>query len=170
VLVGAMGSGKTTIGLPLAAALGRPFVDNDAQLLERTGSTAAAIGAQDGIDALHDAEARALLAALRSPTAAVIAAAASTITVAEVRELLGHTTFVVWLRAAPEVLAERMPRSVTRPFAAEDPARVVARQAGERDPLFAEVADISLASDRSEPAAVVSEILAKLPDDLAGNR
>jgi shikimate kinase len=170
VLVGAMGSGKSTVGFPLASALARPFVDNDAQLLERTGSTAAAIEAQNGIDALHDAEARALLAALESPIPAVIAAAASTIDVAEVREALEHSAFVVWLRAAPAVLAARMPQSTIRPFASEDPARLVARQAAERDALYADVADMAAASDRSTPAAVVEEIMANLPGDVAGNR
>ena len=41
VLVGAMGSGKTTIGVPLAAALKQRYVDNDEQLLKMTGLDAA---------------------------------------------------------------------------------------------------------------------------------
>ncbi len=170
VLVGAMGSGKTTIGVPLAAALGRPFVDNDAQLLERAGATAATIQAQDGIDALHDAEASALLAALQSATPAVITAAGSTIDVADVRAALGQSAFVVWLRAAPAIVADRMRQSTHRPFAAEDAAEVVARHARERDPRYEAAADLVVASDRSTPAAVVGEILAKLPGELAGNR
>ena len=69
-----MGSGKTTIGIPLATALHCPFVDNDAQLFQRTGTTAAELAARGGVDALHAAEAEAVRAALAAPDPSVIAA------------------------------------------------------------------------------------------------
>ncbi|MDQ1509270.1 MAG: shikimate kinase, partial [Actinomycetota bacterium] len=159
---GAMGSGKSTIGVRLAASLGRPFVDNDAQLLERAGTTAAELAAREGVDALHATEAEAVLAALDAPDASVIAAAASTITDPVVRRALKRDGFVVWLRATPAVLASRLPRSSARPFAAEEPTALVARQARERDPLFEQIADLAVASDRSRPDAVVADILEKL--------
>jgi len=155
-----MGSGKSTIGVPLAAALGRPFVDNDAQLFERTGATAAELAARDGIDALHANEAEGVLAALAASLPSVIAAAASTITDPAVRHALKQDGFVVWLRAAPATLAARLTRSGTRPFAAEEPAGLVARQARERDPLFEHTADLAVDADRATPDEVVAEILA----------
>jgi len=170
VLVGAMGSGKSTIGPPLAASLGRPFVDNDTQLFERTGATAAELAGREGGDALHAAEAEGLLAALDAPGAAVIAAAASTITEPAVRDALKRDAFVVWLRAAPAVLAARLPRSAARPFAAEEPASLVARQARERDPLFEQIADLTVESDHSPPDAVVADILEQLPRTLKHRR
>jgi shikimate kinase len=165
-LVGPMGSGKSTIGIPLAAALDRPFLDNDAQLFERTGETAADLAAREGIKALHDAEAQELLRALRSSEPSVIAAAASTINDPEVRESLPRDAFVVWLRADTQTLAARMPQSKTRPFAGEDPARVVSRQAEARDPLYAQVADLTVETDRSSPSASVALILEQLPPAL----
>jgi shikimate kinase len=166
VLVGAMGSGKSTVGAPLAAALGRPFVDNDTQLFERTGETAAELAARQGADALHTAEAESLLAALDAPDASVISAAASTVTDPAVRHALERDAFVVWLRAAPGVLAARLPRSAARPFAAEEPASLVARQARERDPLFEQVADLTVESDHAAPDAVVAHVLEQLPGAL----
>jgi shikimate kinase len=163
VLVGAMGSGKTTIGRALAVALERRFVDNDEQLFATTGMTAAALSARDGIEALHDAEARALLDALRAPGTSVIAAAASTIVDPSVRRALRRDAFVVWLRAAPATLAARMPQSATRPFGDVDPAHLVAQQSAERDPHFAEVADFTVESDHSTPDGVVTRLLANLP-------
>jgi shikimate kinase len=170
ILVGAMGSGKTTIGMSLAQLLHRDFLDNDAQLLARTGMTAADLGARQGVDTLHDAESDALLAALRAPQPSVIAAAASTIVDPAARDALEHDAFVVWLRAGPAALAARMPRSQTRPFSSEDPARVVAQQARSRDPLFAEVADLVLETDRSTPGDVVATIVERLPSELTRNR
>ena len=165
-----MGSGKTTIGVPLAICLHLAFVDNDAQLFERTGTTAAELSAREGIDALHDAEAGALLAALRAPEPAVIAAAASTITNPMVRDALAGDAFVVWLRAAPTTLAARMPQSPTRPFSSEEPSLLVTEQARARDPLFAEIADLVVESDRSTPADVVARILDALPVELQPGR
>jgi shikimate kinase len=165
-----MGSGKTTIGVPLAAALHRPFVDNDAQLLARTGSTAAALEARAGVDALHEAESEAVRAALDASEPSVIAAAASSITDPTVRSALRNDAFVVWMRADPHALAARLPGSSTRPFAKEEPAQLVARQALERDPLFEQVADLAVATDRSTPAAIVAQLLEKLPGQLKPSR
>jgi shikimate kinase len=170
VLVGAMGAGKTTIGAPLAAALDRPFVDNDEQLQARTGTTAAELAARSGIDALHAAEAEALISALAAPVPAVIAAAASTITDAAVRRALERDAFVVWVHASPGTLAARLPTSSTRPFAHVDPARLVADQARERDPLFAEVSDLAVESDAATAQVVVAEILRALPETMQASR
>src|SRR4029078_8422990 len=98
-LVGAMGSGKTTIGMPLAAALHRPLVDNDAQRLARAGATAAEAAARDGVDAMHAAEADALRAALDAPEPSVIAAAASTIAASAARTATRRATVVASSRA-----------------------------------------------------------------------
>lgn len=166
VLVGAMGSGKSTIGRRLASALGRTFLDNDDMLERRTGVTAAALADAEGTDALHRAEAATLLDALRAGPAAVVAAAASTIEDPEVRAALPASAWVVWLRADPRTLAARLPGSATRPFSRADPARLVADQARRRDPLFQSVADAEFWTDRADPGRVVADVLAALrPED-----
>lgn len=164
-----MGSGKTTIGVLLAAALVRPFVDNDAQLLARAGASAGEVAARSGMDALHAAESEALLSALTAPVPAVIAAAASTITDAAVRRALG-APFVVWVRAAPATLAARLAEPSARPFAHVDPAVLVVEQARERDPRFGEVADLAIESDVSTTREVVAAILRDLPETMQANR
>jgi dephospho-CoA kinase len=52
VMVGLMGSGKTTVGMALARRLGLPHRDSDVDLLARTGRSARAIAAADGVEAL----------------------------------------------------------------------------------------------------------------------
>jgi shikimate kinase len=160
VLVGAMGSGKTTIGRRVAAALGRPFVDNDELLQRSAGASAAEIAARDGVDALHRLEAATLLDALAGVDASVIAAAASTITDSSVRSALSQAALVVWLRADLATLAARLPGSPTRPFRDDDPARLVAEQSRERDPLFASVADVTLDTGSADAGDVVARVLA----------
>jgi shikimate kinase len=65
LLVGMMGSGKTTVARELARRTGWPMVDNDDLVRTMTAREPAAIAADDGEDALHDAEAAALAAARR---------------------------------------------------------------------------------------------------------
>jgi shikimate kinase len=167
VLVGAMGSGKTTIGRSVAAALDRPFVDNDEMLRRKVGVSAADLSERDGIDGLHRAEAAVALEALSDESPSVIAVAASTIESSEVRARLRDRAWVVWLRADPGVLAARFP-STTRPFGDRDPGGVVEEQSSLRDPLFAGVADASVETGRSDVEAVVAEVMAALRREPSG--
>ena len=164
VFIGAMGAGKTTIGRPVAGALGRPFLDNDALLEASTGESAAQLSDRDGIDALHRAEAAIVVDALRGDVPAVITAAASTITDAGVRAALAEYAWSAWLRADHATLAARLPESDERPFRTADAERLVADQAAERDALFAEVADGTFETGRSDPADVVKALLRALAE------
>ena len=157
-----MGSGKSTVGVRVAAALGREFLDNDVLLERATGMSAAALSARDGIDALHRAEAAIVLDALGSEPPAVIAAAASTITDARVRDALRERAWVVWLRADLATLAARLPESSERPFRGTDAARLVAAQAVERDTWFAEVADATFETAGTAVDEVVNALVRAL--------
>jgi shikimate kinase len=160
VLVGAMGAGKTTIGTRVAAALGRSFVDNDVALERSRGSSASELAAREGVEALHRAEAAILLDALEQPDAAVIAAAASTITDPDVRGALARRAWVVWLRADAESLVARLPGSRARPFLDDDPAHLVEEQSRERDRLFAGAADETVDTSRAAVDDVVAKVVA----------
>lgn len=162
VIIGPMGSGKTTIGRLAAARLERRFADNDTMLGQATGHTAAEIAGTDGIDALHAHEAKVLHDALDTIPPAVIAAAASTVLDPELRDRLRTEAFVIWLTATPMTLARRTVGSVTRPRLAHDPLELAERQRAERDPLFADVADLLIATDGTIQT-VVDDVVANLP-------
>jgi shikimate kinase len=167
VLVGLMGSGKTTIGSELAERLGWPFVDSDVQLRESTGRTAREIRAAQGTAALHAAEARALLDALAAPGPRVIGAAASVIEDASAREALaGPAVIAVWLRAAPAVLAERFASAAHRPIYGPDPEAVARDQARVRNPLFASINPIAVDVDHRSPPEIVEAALAAVRERL----
>ena len=157
VLVGLMGSGKTSIGKPLAARLGRRYVDNDQELQRRTGRTAREIAATDGIERLHAEEAAALLDALGREPAAVVGAAASVIESTAVREKL-RDQFVVWLDTDIDVLARKVRAKTHRPYAERDPVELLTEQYQRRAPLYEAVAAYVVHPDARSDDAVADQI------------
>jgi shikimate kinase len=158
VLIGMMGAGKTTIGRELASRTGWPVVDNDDLVRQLTGRAPAAIAGEDGEEALHVAEAAALTDALGRPAPLIIGVAGAIVERAKVRAALREAGHVVWLRARPETLRQRIGRGTDRRNEARDVTWLAAR-AGEREPLYREVADQVIDVDDMTPAQVAAEIL-----------
>ncbi|HJR86862.1 MAG TPA: shikimate kinase, partial [Acidimicrobiia bacterium] len=108
VLMGPMGSGKTTVGSIVAQRLGRPLVDSDEQIEREHGRTGLELAEEHGVAWLHAAEAEALRQAVVATEPSVIAAAASTADLEEIGTLLsGEDITVVLLVGDVEVLAHR---------------------------------------------------------------
>ena len=175
VLIGLMGSGKTTVGRLVAAALGRPFLDNDAMLQGRSGASAREVEAGSGPDALHDREAGVLLDALAGADQAVITAAAGAVLLPLVEDALRGMD-VAYLRAPPSVLTRRLEaekRSATddrhrpfvdgpfvdSPFVESNAEAVLRAQFDARDPGFRRVATLTVDAD-APPEQVAAAITA----------
>jgi shikimate kinase len=151
VVIGLMGSGKTTVGKALAGALGWRHRDSDAELEATQGRTARELAAESGIDHLHDLELGQLLEALAATEPSVISAAASTIDEPDGRAALAEPeVFVVWLRVDPTTAAGRASPGDHRPQ--PEPLAV---QAARRDPRFASVADVAV--DAGQPVDAIVE-------------
>ncbi|WP_082310698.1 shikimate kinase [Nonomuraea sp. SBT364] len=150
MVIGLMGSGKTTAGRLLAESLGLPFSDSDPFLRKRYGLSAAEIAARDGADVLHEREAEHVLHELEGEPK-VIAAAASTLESPEVRAAL-RDALVIWLDAADEVLAQRMRTSDHRPDFS--PADMRAR----RERFFVEVAGLKYDVGVLRPEEVLAAV------------
>lgn len=162
VLVGLMATGKSTVGRTVAGALGRPLLDSDEQVEAETGRTVREIWRADGEPAFRRLEAAALAAALDQEDVAVIAAAGGVVLAPENRRRLCATDVeVVWLRARPETLVERVRASGDghRPLLDEDPEGMLERMSADRSPLYEAVADHVVDVDDLEPDAVAERIL-----------
>ena len=141
-LLGLMGSGKTSVGAALASSLGWAHRDSDADIAAETGRSARAIAATDGIDHLHELEARHLLRALADPEDSVISVAASTIDDPVTRAALRDPGVrTIWLRASPATLAGRVHAGDHRPEFGPGLVGVLEAQAARRGPWFASVSD-----------------------------
>ena len=159
VLVGMMGAGKSTVGRAAARRLGRPFLDSDAEIEARTGRTVRQIFERDGEPAFRRLESEVLADALASKAPAVIAAAGGVVLDATNRRLLHDGGTVVWLRADPATLVDRVRNGVHRPLLAEDPAGVLDRLATEREDLYREVAHRIVDVDGRRPDEVLDDVL-----------
>lgn len=161
VLIGMMGSGKTTVGRALAARTGWPYVDNDALVRTVTGREPEEIDATDGEDALHQAEAEALRHALSLPPPLIVGAASWVVTDPASVAMLLAQPMVVYLRAHATTLLGRIGSGTGRRDDATDAAWIGARLA-ERDDVCQMLADVTIDTDELDPVEVADRILARL--------
>ena len=108
VLVGLMGAGKSTVGVRCAELLGRPFVDTDDVVEATLGLTVPEIFAAEGEPGFREHERRAVADVCASPVPLVIACGGGAVLDPGNRGELRATSVVVWLRAGPDALAERV--------------------------------------------------------------
>lgn len=157
MLVGMMGSGKSTVGRLLARRLRRPFLDTDALVEQRSGCTVRELIVERGEPAFRDLESEVLADALASETPAVVAAAGGVVLRADNRAVLrDRAGKVVWLAAPLDVLAGRIRSGKHRPLLDTDPEGTLERLEREREPLYREVADVMVLSD-GRPADQIAE-------------
>jgi shikimate kinase len=160
VLVGLMGSGKTTVARVVAERLGRRIVDSDAVIERNTGRTVRQIFADDGEEAFRTLETAALLDALQTEAPLVIAAAGGVVLREENRRALKESPAkVVWLCASPAVLVERVGSGVHRPLLDDDPAGTLRKMYEEREAFYREVADVIVLVDHRTVNEVVEAVL-----------
>lgn len=146
ILVGMMGSGKTTVGKRVAKALRVPFVDGDEELVRTSGRDIPTWFAEHGEAAFRRAEAEELarICARREPH--VVATGGGAVLSESTRDLLvdpRHT--VVWLRASPAFLTSRVTRKPNRgrrPLLGDDVRADLERLDRQRRDLYARVADV----------------------------
>jgi shikimate kinase len=151
ILVGMMGSGKTTIGRLLSEATGWPYVDNDELVRRHSGTTAREVLADGGEDRLREVESAALALGVELPPPVVVGVAAGTVLEPKNRALMEDAGVVVWLRAATDTLVRRAGHAAHRPFIDRDGARWMEEAAAERDPLYAAIADVTVDTGASSP-------------------
>jgi shikimate kinase len=144
VLVGLMGSGKTTVGKKVARLVGRPFADADVELEARTGRTVAEWFETAGEEGFRAAETDVLAALLAStdPTAPVIGAGGGVVVTEANRQALSAPgVTVIYLHAEPAFLASRASAKPHRPLLTGDPVEVLEAMYAQRDEWYRDVAD-----------------------------
>ena len=143
VLVGLMGSGKSTVGALVAAATGWALIDADVAISSLTGNAVRELWEGGG----------------EGPC--VIAAPGGVVLDPAVRAALVDA-FVVWLRTDPATLAGRVRPGDHRPLLSDRPFEVLRSMAVDRSHLYAEVADVTIDTDHVDTQSVAAAILQHL--------
>lgn len=162
VLTGFMGAGKSTIGRLLATRLGWTFLDLDAHLEQRTGSTVPEIFALHGEARFRRLESTALASAL-THKATVIALGGGTPESLTNRLLLEQTpaTFTVFLDAPFPTLFDRcVLQQIDRPVLSDPDAAQI--RFAQRHPLYLRLAALTIDTANLSPEETVTSLLTTL--------
>jgi len=163
VLVGMMGSGKTTVGKLLAKQLHKTFIDSDDEIQRRTGVTIPHIFDVEGEAGFRQRESAVIedLVKLRN---IVLATGGGAPLNPCSRELLKKSGVVVYLKSNAHDLWQRTRNDQSRPLLqTADPRARIHRLYEERDPIYTSMADIVMPTGKQN----VQLLLAKLQDRLA---
>jgi shikimate kinase len=161
-LVGMMGAGKSTVGRLLARRLKLRFLDCDHEIERRCGVKIPLIFEIEGEAGFRAREAQVLaeLAALKS---VVLATGGGVVMAEENRRRLAEHGTVIYLRARPEDLYQRVRHDLNRPLlATRDPLRRLRELHAERDPLYASIADLVVDTGKQTVQALARELVGRL--------
>jgi shikimate kinase len=157
VVVGFMGAGKTTVGQLLAAKLGVPFIDSDHVIEDRAGKPIRQIFTGEGEPAFRQLEHDVIARLLGGPDA-VLALGGGAVQHPGTRGLLAGVR-VVYLRVSYDEAMSRVGGDPGRPMLARPG---VARLHADRDPLYAEVASLTVDTGGRSPQDIALAILGDL--------
>ncbi|SFF30401.1 shikimate kinase [Blastococcus tunisiensis] len=171
VLVGPPASGKTTVGIALADALGAGFRDTDRDVETATGVSVADLFVAEGEPHFRALEEQAVADAMAGHDG-VLALGGGAVTSAATRELLvGYGRaggVVVWLDVDLASAAKRVGLSRDRPILGINPRQMLRHMLETRAPLYGEVATLTVPTGGRPPEDVVAEVLAALPTARTG--
>jgi len=123
VLIGFMGSGKSTVGIRLSYRLRRVIEDTDKLIEKKTGRSISDIFARDGEEAFRTMETQLLKELNENANGKIVAVGGGTPVREENRPLLKSLGTVVYLRIRPESVYERLKGDTTRPLLQGDNPR-----------------------------------------------
>lgn len=166
-LIGPMGAGKSAIGRQLARRLAVSFRDSDREIQDRTGVDIPLIFELEGEAGFRKRE-RQVIAELCELPRVVLATGGGAVLDPELRGLLGSSGFVIYLSASVTAQLSRTRRGRHRPLLeTPDPERRLAELLAAREPLYREIAHLTVATDGQKVHDVTEQIIRHFTVDRA---
>ena len=159
VLIGFMGTGKSTVGRRVARRLGRPFIDVDGRIIEREGRSISGIFRERGEAYFRDVESAVIAEATREDDAVIATGGGATLR-AENVERLKARGLLVCLHADAAVIAKRVGRRADRPLLTGegDLRSCIEQLLVQRAPAYA-CADVTIETAGRSMDAIVNDVL-----------
>jgi shikimate kinase len=161
VLVGMMGSGKSSVGRRLAQRLALPFFDADDEIEHAAGMSIAEMFERYGEPYFRDGERRVIARLLKGPRA-VVATGGGAFAQDDTRAIIQAKGLSVWLDVDVPVLVARVAKRSHRPLlVGRDPTTVLTDLLAKRGPAYAQ-AHAHIRSDARPHSSTVEAIVSKL--------
>ena len=163
VLIGFMGSGKTTVGIRLSYRMRKSIEDTDKLIERREKRTIREIFAQDGEEHFRELETEMLRDAVAKLKNQIISVGGGTPIKEENRKLLKQLGTVVYFRVKPETVCKRLRHDTSRPLLqCENPMDKVTELLEQRKEAYEACADIIIDVDDLTMQQVVEKVIVEL--------
>jgi len=160
ILIGFMGSGKTTVGIRLSYCLRRVFTDTDKLIEKKEGKSIIEIFEENGEETFRGMETKLLQELVLYARKSVLSVGGGTPVIAQNRGLLKKLGIVVYLRVRPESIYERLKGDNTRPLLmGGNPLEKITKLLAERKEIYEGIADIIVDADQGEVEDIVEKIV-----------
>ena len=157
-----MGSGKTTVGKVVAKSLNYEFLDSDQEIEERAGANISWIFDVEGEEGFRDRE-ESIIDELSLKSGIVLSTGGGAILRKESRDRLKHRGLIIYLKASAEQILKRTAKDTKRPLLqTENREKVVKDLVNKRDPLYQEIADITISTGSGKISEVTQNILLQI--------
>src|SRR3989338_4452132 len=162
ILVGMMGSGKTTMGRALAKHLGKIFVDSDEEVQKRTGVTIPHIFDIEGEAGFRQRESTVIYDLVKRDSM-VLATGGGAVLAEQNRAILQQNGIVIYLKASVHDLWQRTRHDRNRPLLqTADPHAKLTELFQQRDPLYLQVADIVMQSGKQSAQTLMLQLVEEI--------
>ncbi len=160
ILIGFMGSGKTTLGIRLSYKLQLPVEDTDKIIESREGMKTSEIFASKGESYFRKKETELLEEISRSSSRKIYSLGGGTPMLLQNQGLICKCGTVIYLKAKPETIYERLKNDTTRPLLqGGNPQEKISSLINTRDPVYTRCADYVVEVDGIEQTEVLGKIL-----------
>lgn len=159
VLIGFMGSGKTSVGLKLSYRLRMAVEDTDKLIERREGRSISEIFASDGEAYFRQRETELLKELADKSRGKIYSVGGGTPVRPENRGLLKQMGTVIYLRVRPETVFERLKNDTTRPLLqCDDPLKRITELLEQRREAYEECADVIIDVDGVDIECILKKI------------
>jgi len=160
VLVGLMGSGKTTVGRRLARESNQDFFDTDHELIEKTGVTIDHIFDIEGEKGFRERESK-ILENLCQMSNIILATGGGIVILERNRKIIKNAGLVVYLYSSVDQLFRRTAKSKTRPLLenSTDRKKTIIELLEARDVYYREVASVVVDTTGKKLIEVINVII-----------
>ena len=160
VLVGPMGSGKTTVGRRLAYELNQDFFDTDHEIIDKTGVTIDHIFDIEGEEGFRERESK-ILEKLCQMSNIILATGGGIVLLPKNRKIIKNTGLAVYLSSSVDQLLRRTAKSKARPLLenSTDRKKTIIELVEARDVYYREVASIVLDTTGKKLHEVINIII-----------